>query len=295
MKLRKQNKIWKQIWIIGIYLVLILIFYLVVTYKVEWETRDLNKYMYFYECSAHLCTSEFEQELYYSKLLCNNKVCPFIVEQKDNYLILNDNQNMYMYDYINNTVLDNNYESYHFINNDFIVVKNNEGKYGMLDLQFNLIVEPMYNQIIDYSNGYLIYIENNKYNLTNIITKQEIIKNYDKISFSDEKYVIIKKENKYMLYNYNEKKMLKQEYNYIYSHSGYVLTFNNKKIDILDKNHDSMLIIKINTYYDYITSQEQKSLNIRVEDNNLLFNVVNSDNKYITYSFNLVTGKLNNK
>lgn len=289
-----KSKTWKFIWISGIYIILILILYLVIIYKVEWETRDLNRYVYFYDCSGTLCTTETNQDLYYSRILCKDEICPYIVEQKKNYLILKENDKKYLFDYINNKILDNKYNDYHFINNDLIVVKDKSNNYGMIDLQFNLVVDTKYNQIIDYRNGYLIYINNNKYHVKNIITNQDIITNYNQISFFDEKYLITKKDNKYSLYNYNEKKSLKQEYNYLYSSNDYILTFNNKKIDILNKNQESVLIIKINTHYDYLTTQEQKSLNIRVEEGNLLFNVVNSENKYITYSFNLNTGKLNN-
>jgi len=294
MKSKKNNNIWKIIWIIGIYLALIIIFYLVVRYKVEWETKDFNRYLYFYNCSNQLCTSDIEQEKYYGKLLCKDDICPYIVERKNDYLIIKDDTNSYLYDYVNDKIINNKYNDYYFINNDLIAIENREGKYGIIDIQDNVISEPKYNKIIDYQNGYLIYQDNNKYGLKNVITSKEIITGYDEMSFVNEKYVVIKKNNKYMLYNYNEKKELTQKYNYLYSHDGYILTFNNKKIDILDKNQKSVLIIKINTYYEYITKQEQNSLNIRIEEGNLLFNVVNSENKYVTYCFDLSSGKLLN-
>jgi len=84
---RKKNS-WKIIWTIGIYSVLILILCLVVNYKVEWESRDLNRYLYFYECAGKLCTSDIPQEIYYNRILCEEKICPYIVEQKNKYLIL---------------------------------------------------------------------------------------------------------------------------------------------------------------------------------------------------------------
>lgn len=293
MKL-KINNIWKIIWIIGIYTVLILIFGLVINYKVEWETKDLNRYIYFYDCSQSICTSDIEQTNYYGKIICENDVCPYIVEQNNEKLIINNNNNILLYDYKKNKIINDAYSDYYFINNELIAVKNEQNKYGLIDFEGNIVSNLNYNRITDYKNGYLIYQEHEKYNLKNIITNQEIINGYDEIKFVNEKYLIIKQEQSYMLYNYNEKKKLNQKYNYLYPAENYIITFNNKKIDILDKNLNSILIIKINTHYDYITSNEKGSLKFRKENGNLLFNVVNSENKYVVYSLNLSTGKLNN-
>lgn len=290
----KISNIWKIIWIIGIYSILLLIFGLVVNYKVEWETKDLNRYLYFYKCSQNLCTSDIEQNDYYGKILCKNNICPYIIEQSNNYLIINDNNKIQLYDYLKNEVINEEYNDYYFITDDLIAVKNNQNKYGLIDTSGALVSEINYNKIFDYKNGYLIYSDNEKYGLKNIITNQEVISGYDEMKFVNEKILILKKDKQYMLYNYNEKKKLNQTYNYLYSYDGYILTFNNNKIDILDKNQKSVLIIKINTYYNYLTKQEQGSLKFRVENGNLLFNVVNSENKYIVHSFNLSTGKLNN-
>ena len=293
MKL-KINNIWKIIWIIGIYTVLILIFGLVINYKVEWETKDLNRYIYFYDCSQSICTSDIEQTNYYGKIICENDVCPYIVEQNNEKLIINNNNNILLYDYKKNKIINDAYSDYYFINNELIAVKNEQNKYGLIDFEGNIVSNLNYNRITDYKNGNLIYQEHEKYNLKNIITNQEIINGYDEIKFVNEKYLIIKQEQSYMLYNYNEKKKLNQKYNYLYPAENYIITFNNKKIDILDKNLNSILIIKINTHYDYITSNEKGSLKFRKENGNLLFNVVNSENKYVVYSLNLSTGKLNN-
>lgn len=294
LKKKKFNNIWKIIWIVGIYSVLILIFLLVINYKVEWETKDLNRYMYFYDCSNNVCTSDIEQNNYYGKMLCKDDICPYIIEQNNEKLILNDNNKIMLYDYKQDKIINEMYSDYYFINDNLIAVKNNENKYGLIDLNGDIVSELNYSKIIDYKNGYLIYNDEEKYNLKNIITNQDIINGYDYMEFINEKYLIVKEKQNYMLYNYNEKKIINQKYNYLYPAENYIITFNNKKIDILDKSLNSVLIIKINTDYEYTTSKEQGSLNFRKENGNLLFNVVNSENKYIVYSFNLSTGKLNN-
>ena len=53
----RSSKIWRIIWIVGIYAVLVLILLLVIDYKVRWESKDLNTYLYFYNCNNNLCAS----------------------------------------------------------------------------------------------------------------------------------------------------------------------------------------------------------------------------------------------
>ena len=71
-----KNNIWKIIWVVGIYAILVLILYLVVIYKVKWEDQDLSKHLYFYECSQELCTTENEIDNYYSYIKCKDNICP---------------------------------------------------------------------------------------------------------------------------------------------------------------------------------------------------------------------------
>ena len=65
----KNNSLWRVIWIVGIYAVLVSILYLVIIYKVKWENKDLNKYLYFYNCSGQICTSDISQNNFYSKIV----------------------------------------------------------------------------------------------------------------------------------------------------------------------------------------------------------------------------------
>ena len=48
----KEKNLLRVGWIAGIYIILALILYMVVDYKVKWEDRDLNTYLYFYNCSG---------------------------------------------------------------------------------------------------------------------------------------------------------------------------------------------------------------------------------------------------
>ncbi len=206
-KKKKLNKIWRIIWVVGIYLVLILILCLVVQYKVEWEHKDLNRYLYFYKCNnTEVCTTDIKQNEYYGRVLCKNKVCPYIVEYKGNYAVLNDGNERYIYDYKKEVIFDDSYDDYYFLDDKFIGIMNSENKYGLMNYDNKLVVEPKFNKIVKFQDGYVIYINNNKYGIQNVIVNQDITYGYDEISFINEKYAIVNKNNNYMIYNYNEKK-----------------------------------------------------------------------------------------
>ena len=66
----KHKNIWKYIWRCSLMLNLILIFVLVVNYKVKWENKDFNTYLYFFNCSNQVCTSLTPTEIYYNKIKC---------------------------------------------------------------------------------------------------------------------------------------------------------------------------------------------------------------------------------
>ena len=61
---------WKLVWVLGVYIILGLILYLVIEYKVKWESLDTNKYLYFYDCESNLCTSTTKVGSYYSFSFC---------------------------------------------------------------------------------------------------------------------------------------------------------------------------------------------------------------------------------
>ena len=50
----KKTNIWKIIWLVGVYVILLFILYLVIIYKVKWEDKDLNRYLYFYNCNGYV-------------------------------------------------------------------------------------------------------------------------------------------------------------------------------------------------------------------------------------------------
>ena len=84
MEIKKKNLL-RVGWIVGIYVILGLILYLVVDYKVKWEDRDLNTYLYFYNCSGDLCTTSTKPNYYFGSVMCENRTCPYIEEKYDDF------------------------------------------------------------------------------------------------------------------------------------------------------------------------------------------------------------------
>ena len=78
----------------------------------------------------------------------------------------------------------------------------------------------------------------------------------------------------------------------MFSYEDIILTVNDKKIDIMNTDLKSTLIMHITTYYDYTIEKERDSLNIKVRDNILYFNVKNEDEKYTSYKYDIKNKKI---
>lgn len=287
----KKNKLWHIVWIVGIYAILITILYLVIIYKVKWEHRDLNTYLYFYNCSNKLCSTTTKQDNYYSKVICNKDICPYIKDINDNKLILKKEDKSFIFDYMAENIINDNYLDYEITTNkQYYIVTNEENKKGIIDLEGKVVIEPKYDNITDYKNELLVYKDKSKYG---IIKDDEIyIKpEYDDIIIINNEYFAYKDNNKYYISNYNNTVMDNKEYSYIYSYNGFTLVVNNKTIDILNDKLNTVLVMKINTPYEYNKVGEINSLNAHGESNKIYFTVEN-DNNITNYIFDTKNKKL---
>ena len=290
----KSSKIWRIIWISGIYIILFVILYLVILYKVKWEGKDLNTYLYFYDCNHKLCSSTIYQDDYYSKYLCNDDKCPYIDMIIDNKLILKDNNSSLIYDYMNGKVINNSYNDYRYIGNDLFVVNDIDNKYGIIDSTGNIIVNLQYDYIDDYYNGIVSYKKDDLFGIINIIENININNIYDDVVLINDRIFAANKDNIYQLYDYNDTNndYSSNKYNYVYSDSGIIVVAYNNKIDILDDKLSSLLLMKIDTFYEYTTGQERDSLNIYSDDNFIYFKVFINENEYNEYRYDIINKKL---
>lgn len=289
----KSSKIWKIIWVSGIYLILILILYLIIIYKVKWEDKDLNTYLYFYKCGNQLCSSTTKQNIYYNKIICENGVCPFITDIHNNNIILKDNRKTWVYNYISNEIINDKYYSYKYINDNMIIVSDISNNYGIIDRVGNVLIDFNYSYIDDYKNGYVTYIENELFGIENKEIDYTLEPLYEDIVLINDKIFAGRLDNVYQLHTYdNLSDDNNNKYNYVYSYDNIILVANNNKIDILDSNLNSTLLMKIDSYYSYTTEEERESLNISTDGINIYFDVLINETEYTKYIYNIKSKKI---
>lgn len=289
----KSSNLWRIIWIVGIYLLLGVILYLVILYKVQWEHKDLNSYLYLYDCERDLCTSTTPQNNYYSKILCEDDDCPYIVDVIDNNIILKKDNVSWIYNYYSNQIINDNYAEYRYIGNDMYVVSNQENKYGVINISNEILVPLEYYYIDDYKNDFISYIKDNLYGIVSTDGVFDILPIYEDVVLINDKIFAGMIDNVYHLHSYNDvNNENANKYDFVYAYDDIILVVNNKKIDILDNNLNSTLLMKIDTYYEYTTEKERDSLNIFVEDGYINFKVFLNENDYTIYKYKINDKKL---
>lgn len=289
----RSSKIWKILWISGIYLILGIILYLVILYKVKWEYKDLNTYLYFYDCGHNLCSSDNNVSNYYSKVLCEDDICPYIQHINGNMLVLQNNNKSFIYNYIKGNVVNDKYNEYRYIGNDMYVVNDENFNYGIINSEGEILLDLKYKLIDEYTNGIISYIDNNLYGIVSVDGKYDIEPNYEDIVLINDKIFAGKKDNIYQIYSYNnEISDNSNKYNFIYAYNDVIITFKDKKIDILNSNLNSILVMKIDSFYEYITEKEKGSLDIYCDGEYIYFDVFINENEFTSYKFDIKNKKL---
>ena len=289
----KRSKVWKIIWVVGIYALLTTILYLVVLYKVEWEDKDLNTYLYFYDCSDNLCTSTTKMDNYYGKVLCEKDICPYIKEIINNNVILEKNNVSYIYNYINNNIINKSYVNYRYLENGLYVVTDNYGKQGIINEVGDVVTQPMYEYIDNYRNKFISYKQGNFYGIENLENDVKVNAEFDDVVLINDNIYGAKKDGIYKIYYYKDNKSDDtNEYIYLDSYSDIILAINDKKIDIMTVDLKSTLLMKINTFFEYKAEKERDSLNLHSDGEYLYFDVFTSENEYMSYKYNIALKKL---
>ena len=291
--MKKSSNLWRIIWVIGIYAILALILYLVVLYKVQWEHKDLNTYLYLYDCNQNLCTSTIQQDNYYNKILCEDDNCPYITSVIDNIVILKNNSKSWIYDYISGKNINDTYNDYRYLRDDMFIFTDSYNKQGVLNLTDGILVQSEYDYIDDYKYDLISYKKDGLFGIDSLNDKKDVETLYQDIVLINDELFAGMKDNSYYIYSFdNVVDNDENKYNYVYSYDDIIFTFSNNKIDILNVKLDSLLLMKINTFYGYMTEKERGSLNFYFDGENLSFNVFTDENEYTEYKFNLREKKL---
>ena len=283
---------WKLVWVLGVYIILGLILYLVIEYKVKWESLDTNKYLYFYDCESNLCTSTTKVGSYYSRYIYK-KDSPYIISYDDETAIINDNGKYLVYDYKNDKVISKSYDWYKYLfynGNTYFIIRGNN-KVGIIDNQGSMVVNNIYDNIA-LENNMLKVSNNSLYGLLDSDFNIYLDIEYQYVEVNGEN-VIIEKDNKYSLLSLS-KEVIGSDYLYItrIDNSNYLVIDKDNKIDIVNNKLESNLIMIIDGHLDYSDTNNIDTLNIRFEDNVMSFDVLSSDSEGITYKYDLVSKKL---
>ena len=290
----KNNKIWHYVWLIGIYVILFIILYLVIQYKVKWQGKDLSDYLYFYSCSNKLCTTNNDGiNDYYSRIKCVGNICPYVKEVNGKLAIIRDNNKEYVYNYLSGKVVNNTYKGYKFLDSKYIV-KDNDDKYGIIDEVGEIVEEIKYSEITSYKDGYITYVENSKRGIKNEKKGIDIKPTYQDIILINDSIYAYLEDNKYYIASYDTELPINNvNYDYLYDiDNNSILVIKDKKLDILNNNLKSNLILKVDTYYTYETEWERSSLNISRDDIFLSFSIATDNDNVTNYIYDIKNKKL---
>lgn len=280
----KKNIIFKLMWVGGIYLFLVMTLVLVIEYKVKWEGRDLTKYLYFYDCSGNLCTTELKTSKYYSKYKCMN-YCPRIqTVLENNIVVLEGVKSGAIYNYKEGKIINDDYVSYISLDKNRVLVSNGEKK-GIIDIDNKVILPCKYDDISSSISGDYIGVKNGDlWGLKSLSDDKEVKYQYSDFYIVKDNTILVSLNNKYYFVNYDGLRLEDTEYDYLHYIDDYVIAVSNKKIDILDKDLHDCLVMKIDTTYEYTNIDERKSLNITSDLGFIYFTVYTKDG-YVQYKY----------
>lgn len=289
----KNIKVWRIVWMVAILATLSIILYLVVLYKVVWEHKDLNTYLYFYDCNGEVCSTTNKMDDYYNRVVCEDDVCPHIENIAGNSLILKNDSKSWIYNYIDGEIVNDNYIEYRYIGNDNYIVTTADNKQGIINIDGSIVFNPDYDKIMDYMDGFISYMLNGKYGIASTDGQHNIEAKFEDIVLLNTNSFAGRIDNVYQIYSYSDSANKGTgNYDYVYQVNDVILVVNNNKIDILDANLKSTLLLKIDTFYSYTTEKERDSLNIYSDGENVYFRVFIDEYNYNSYVYGITNKKL---
>lgn len=148
--------------------------------------------------------------IYYDK---TDKYLISFAEQKENnlYLYNLDNKGIIV---LKDTYLNVDNKEY-ITNNDNSLIIKKDNKYGAIDLEGNIIIEPIYNYLANDSNGnYIALNDKGYYGIIDKTNKVLLSFNYKKVIETYNYYLVVNNKNKLSLFNSNIEDLLDFKLNY---------------------------------------------------------------------------------
>ena len=187
MKKKRKINIPRIIWVTGLFALLIVILLMIIDYKVNYEYLE-KKFLYFYDCSGSVCTSQvnsgFSKDILYSTYECDYEVCPELKKVlNDDYVMLQKDKKNILYDYKNNKIISDSYENYYPINDKYFIVTLNKYQ-GMIDSSNNILISISYDELgykkdellIGYNTEKIIAKKKDLYGIVSIKTEEVLEK-----------------------------------------------------------------------------------------------------------------------
>lgn len=187
----------------------------------------------------------------------------------DKYIVLKENDKIFIYDYRLENVVSNYYDEITYKKDDYFIVKENN-LYGLINLSGNSLIPQDYEEIdIDNIYNNLVKVKlNNKYGIYDIKNNKLLINTeYDNISITDNNYFNVSKDNLWFIID-KDNNTITNSYKYTYAFNKGFLAVDDNNIKILKYNLEEELlndnIIEFTT--DYKISRKSSIITITIID-----------------------------
>lgn len=211
-----KRNIYRIIWITGMFLTLILILLMVMTYKIRFENAVYYKYLYFYNCNDDICATTNQKEIEDKSTIYSvykyQKKTPTFKKINDEYVKIYDNNKVVLYS-MYNRIITNNYKDYSLIANKNIsfIAQNENGVFGIIDKTGKKQTGFIYSKFTSYNDELIAGIYEDKYGIITLDGKKTFLDfEYDNIEiFGD--FIITIKDNKLNIIDKTKKSLITKE------------------------------------------------------------------------------------
>lgn len=211
----------------------------------------------------------------------------------ERYLIIKENNKVFIYDFSNNKVVSNFYDEIitKLENNNYII--KNDNKSGMINNEGTEIVIPNYDEI-EYQNIYDNKVKlkkDNKYGMLNIENGTVLIEpHYENINIDSTHNYSILQNNLWYVIDSNEN-ILTNGYNYTFAFNKGYIALVDSSLQILNYNKEEMVLLNETVIPIY---NIENGFKIERKSNVIYIEVYNNE-ETIKYEYNINRNNLKNK
>lgn len=285
-----------------------------IRYDYIYKTLD-DKYVVYNTLDNNLCVYLFDGTKFEERYQIENVpyIKPIIYKDREvnqeyimGFVVTLDN-NLYLYNLdsseaivlLDTSVVADTLDTniYYTYNKDYLVVRENEGLMGVIDLKGNFIIDYEYKNIVSVFNGYFVVVNNkDKYGVINK-DKEELLKcSYNVIAPFDKYFLVVNNKNKMALFDeeLNDLTGFKMDYNQLITYD-FRNTINsidlvkiNGKVLVVNNNMEAINGTEYDKHNLYVISDGKIEKNIIQKGfgyDNVIY-TLDKDNNLIIYDMN---------